>query len=1784
MALSKVQLEQENQNNFPDNTQQLITPQLLREFNTDMIDSLVDENTYNADSASWNAQIAYLDPSGSIIALNALEAFTASAEIRLNALEQTSQSLNQFTASQAVSNSYFATTGSNTFTGNQTIAKEYHINTNGIYWNDSTVGYNNLEIINSGYGNVDIAALNGRVRIVNSPLTLTGSALTSSNDISTSANIYGANLLTSAITASSIVTASVSQSTITFTKGDGSQFNIVVADVSGSQGSFVTTASFNQYTQSTDNRLNSIQAFTASVSTSVGLLQTFSSSQYKADSASFDSRIIAAENTGYVTTASFNAYTASQDFKNTTFATTSSVNSLSASIFSTDATQSSLINGKLDTSSFTTFSTSVDSRLDLLELSGSGFATTASVNALSASIYQTDSTQSNAITNNSSSFATSISASNFNITNNSASVAVTINNLSSSIYQTDATQSNNINSLTLKTGSYATTGSNTFIGNQTINGDISASGNISASSLYATNATIINLTTIYETSSVIYSSGSNQFGDELSDVQILSGSVKVVGGLTVNGVSVSTQSVDISSLNAFTASQIVSNSYFATTSSVNDLSASIYETDSTQSNNISNNSSSIGVLQTNVNSLTSQTSSYAISSSVKVVTDGLQNQINTLATTSSVNDLSASIYSTDSTQSNNISSNSSSIGLLQTFSGSQYKADSSSFDSRINSAGGNVSVQEEGSILGNATSFNFIGAGVTATLSSGTASVTIPGGGGSIDTGSFATTGSNTFVGTQTLSGSKIVFNQTGSNNNGLAWNTGGSIYSDQNKLNFAAVEAGLDFVVNGTTSNDVQFRNTSPSGGIQFSANGGQLRLLAPGNSIEISGSGGTFIQGVNFTTYSSSVSDRFNSQDFKNTTFATTGSNTFFGQQTISGSNLRFNRTGSISTNGIQFNNASIYQNNFLNFETQGNVGVDFSANSATDSGVNINFRNTNNNGDIQFTTTNGNISLRSDGSKQVSLSGSAIVLNGVNFNTFSASVDSRLLASTINTSSFATTGSNTFTGQQTLSDVDRLNQLTLDDHSGSLVLYGKGFTSSSLSHVTATSVGVGNIIFKTNNNTSTTIVSGSNNLFVNAGTPTAGFTRYIGGSGNIMLGQANVPQISSSMTISPTMNNNYFGGNNTTLTMRGPISSSAWTIAGNTNIGTIQIGSSDANNARGIQSGLTLTGNTVAGTLTVIANSQNLSSSVSITNTVLNGNATINAFSSSVSLAFNTINDNGFTLNNAFFSGSAGVGSVALNRNTIGGQSQTITLIGGQPAGTTNATSYSDNAIFGGSNTIFSDVSSSRVVSTNAYHSAIRNVIGGTNLIVSASSALADVSSFGSAYFGRYNANDGIRNKTSDIVFAVGTGTSTTRKTGFLIDSGSNTFIEGSLNVSGSLLLNGTSNLITTGSAISASQAISGGFEFNTKYTTANGYVTQVGGGTTLEISYGDIFNGTKNGNDFIFWLDTNFAGVSVTGSGITNGAITGYNYGAGVEVSITTGTITNGATYTFTGPAQGIVEVTGSLHATKELVVNGAYDARKAVADANGFYSVDASGLVQAGASIDGGAYAGNNSNGNYINLAATSSQVNSNSGPTPFDKPQIAVTQNNNGRFTQISFQGNNDYTDGRITSHQPFEVSSSMDFYAHGHKQFNVGAFQSDVTQSGSANVSQSVNFETTDISQGVSIVSGSRITIANTGTYNIQFSAQVDRVAGSGTDTAYFWLKKNGTNVANTAGVETISGGALEAKTIAAWNYVVDAAANDYYELVWQTTDTNIHLTAITASGNIPAIPSVILTVTQAR
>jgi hypothetical protein len=158
-------------------------------------------------------------------------------------------------------------------------------------------------------------------------------------------------------------------------------------------------------------------------------------------------------------------------------------------------------------------------------------------------------------------------------------------------------------------------------------------------------------------------------------------------------------------------------------------------------------------------------------------------------------------------------------------------------------------------------------------------------------------------------------------------------------------------------------------------------------------------------------------------------------------------------------------------------------------------------------------------------------------------------------------------------------------------------------------------------------------------------------------------------------------------------------------------------------------------------------------------------------------------------------------------------------------------------------------------------------------------------------------------------------------------------------------------------------------------------------------------------------------------------------------------------------------------------------------------------------------------------------------------------------------------------------VNSGSAFYLWGNKLFNYGAFYDTTTQSGSANVSQSIRFNSTDYSEGVSITNNRRIVLANVGVYNIQFSAQLVDTA-SGSSTIHIWIMKNGQNVPNSAGKIFLK---ANEEVIASWNYVVPATSpNDYYELVWQSTDADARILYEAATGNIPAIPSIILTVTQ--
>jgi len=129
-----------------------------------------------------------------------------------------------------------------------------------------------------------------------------------------------------------------------------------------------------------------------------------------------------------------------------------------------------------------------------------------------------------------------------------------------------------------------------------------------------------------------------------------------------------------------------------------------------------------------------------------------------------------------------------------------------------------------------------------------------------------------------------------------------------------------------------------------------------------------------------------------------------------------------------------------------------------------------------------------------------------------------------------------------------------------------------------------------------------------------------------------------------------------------------------------------------------------------------------------------------------------------------------------------------------------------------------------------------------------------------------------------------------------------------------------------------------------------------------------------------------------------------------------------------------------------------------------------------------------------------------------------------------------------------------------------------------SPNTAYAITFNNTDLSAGVFLgTPTSRIYVDRPGAYNFQFSLQLSSTNANSKD-VYIWARVNGTDVPDSATKITLKGSS-EAY-VAAWNFVLKLNTNDYFELMWATTDTNVQILHDAATAFCPAIPSVIMTV----
>jgi hypothetical protein len=264
------------------------------------------------------------------------------------------------------------------------------------------------------------------------------------------------------------------------------------------------------------------------------------------------------------------------------------------------------------------------------------------------------------------------------------------------------------------------------------------------------------------------------------------------------------------------------------------------------------------------------------------------------------------------------------------------------------------------------------------------------GGGSSINTGSFATTGSNSFVDTQTITGSVNITGQylingvaiSGSNISQFA-TTGSNTFTGDQTIN-------ASLFISGSSNSYVQFRsinNATGSGAIYFGNLGPYIQTYSPGSNDDKMG-----LQLVAGLSGSFALTTRYG------------GSNAV----------VDLHASADQGTPGSPESRIRAYSNGAINLEgTGGQVSISGSATYIQD----VNFIPFSSSLDSRINAITGSGGSTNTGSlmRTGSVSGNVLTFTKGDATTFSLTVAT---GSTINTGSFAITGSNTFRGNQIIS----------------------------------------------------------------------------------------------------------------------------------------------------------------------------------------------------------------------------------------------------------------------------------------------------------------------------------------------------------------------------------------------------------------------------------------------------------------------------------------------------------------------------------------------------------------------------------------------------------------------------------------------------------------------------------------------------------------------------------------------------------------------------------------------
>jgi hypothetical protein len=238
----------------------------------------------------------------------------------------------------------------------------------------------------------------------------------------------------------------------------------------------------------------------------------------------------------------------------------------------------------------------------------------------------------------------------------------------------------------------------------------------------------------------------------------------------------------------------------------------------------------------------------------------------------------------------------------------------------------------------------------------------------------------------------------------------------------------------------------------------------------------------------------------------------------------------------------------------------------------------------------------------------------------------------------------------------------------------------------------------------------------------------------------------------------------------------------------------------------------------------------------------------------------------------------------------------------------------------------------------------------------------------------------------------------------------------NISGSGGTGSVVGVLTTGS-VGTYQTVLGGLNADFRYTASVvAGDSGSGGSNILALSY-DIFNNPTFG----YWIDRNFPSVLVNGPGVTNASVSSFNFGSNLELTLSSGTVTAGGNYTFTGPYFLDLKVTGSVHSNFKVQVTP---------DNNNFYAIDTNGFTafdytnNVGGQFQPGRMEVTQFNGNNFGMMSTAS-ISPAGLDVTYQGPFLYTAYNGSNR-PMIGFQSQDQWSDGRITVLRPLVSSEPV--------------------------------------------------------------------------------------------------------------------------------------------------------------